>query len=192
MKTRSLIFFSFLAILIFPQYAFSVDLPSPSSNSTGSGSTNNATSNPPPISASSNSSLTGGNPPANNTSQKTNNTSAISPNSTSSITNKTSSVTVTPNPASNQGSQITFAARVVDTSSSPTTPTGTISWSDGDAGGTFSQVSCALSTGVCTTVYIPPTGVASSITITARYQGDSTHLSASNTSTLTVIIQRST
>src|SRR5947209_5218363 len=195
MNTRSLIFFSFLAILVFPQYAFSVDLPSPSSNGTGSGSTNNATSNPPStVSTSSNSSLTGGTPPANNTSQKTNNTSAISPNSTtSSITNKTSSVTVTPNPASaNQGSQVTFTARVTDTSSSPTTPTGTVSWSDGNAGGTFNQVSCALSSGICTTVYLPPPGVASSITITARYQGDSTHLSASNTSTLTVIIQHST
>src|SRR5438552_5875720 len=195
MNTRSLIFFSFLAILVFPQYAFSVDLPSPSSNGTGSGSTNNATSNPPStVSTSSNSSLTGGTPPANNTSQKTNNTSAISPNSTtSSITNKTSSVTVTPNPASaNQGSQVTFTARVTDTSSSPTTPSGTVSWSDGNAGGTFNQVSCALSSGICTIVYLPPHGVASSITITARYQGDSIHLSASNTSTLTVIIQHST
>src|SRR2546426_3883846 len=195
MNTRSLIFFSFLAILVFPQYAFSVDLPAPSSNGTGSGSTNNATSNPPPTgSTSSNSSLTGGTPPANNTSQKTNNTSAISPNSpSSSIANKTSSVTVTPNPASaNQGSQITFTARVVDTSSSPTVPTGTVSWSDGNAGGTFSQVSCALSSGICTTVYLPPTGIASGIIITARYQGDSTHLSVLNTSTLTVIIQHST
>src|SRR2546426_930436 len=194
MNTRSLIFFSFLAILVFPQYAFSVDLPSPSSNGIGSGSTNNATSNPPStVSTSSNSSLTSGTPPANNTSQKTNNTSTISSNSTSSITNKTSSVTVTPNPASaNQGSQVTFSARVTDTSSSPTTPTGTVSWSDGNAGGTFNQVSCALSSGICTTVYLPPPGVASSITITARYQGDSIHLSASTTSTLTAIIQHST
>src|SRR5437870_2373643 len=191
MNTRSLIFFSFLAILVFPQYAFSVDLPSPSSNGTGSGSTNNATSNPPPTgSTSSNSSLTGGTPSANNTSQKTNNASAISPNSTSSsITNKTSSVTITPNPAiADQGLQVTFSVKVVDTSSSPTVPTGTVSWSDGNAGGTFSQVSCALSSGNCTVSYTPDPHHTASITIAANYGGDDTHLAGAITRTLTINI----
>src|SRR5437879_5388481 len=195
MKTRSLVFFSFLAILIFPQYAFSVDLPSPSSNGTGSGSTNNATSNPPPTgSTSSNSSLTGGTPSANNTSQKTNNASAISPNSTSSsIANKTSSVTVTPNPASaNQGSQITFTARVADTSSSPTVPTGTISWTDGNAVGTFSQVSCDISSGNCTAPYTPDPQHTASITIAANSGGDDTHLAGAITRTLTINISHDT
>ncbi|TLX93401.1 MAG: hypothetical protein E6K91_08685 [Thaumarchaeota archaeon] len=103
-------------------------------------------------------------------------------------TNSTTSVTVTPSSGtSNQGSQVTFTARVADTSSSSSIPTGIVSWSDGSSGGTFSQVSCTLSSGSCNTVYIPSTSATGSITITARYQGDSTHLTASNISTITLV-----
>src|SRR5207245_9577423 len=42
---------------------------------------------------------------------------------------------------------ITFVVKVNDSSSSPTTPLGTVSWKDGNAGGTFNATSCTLSSG---------------------------------------------
>lgn len=97
----------------------------------------------------------------------------------------TTSVAITPNSASfAPGNAITFTSTVSDTSSSPTTPSGTVSWSDGSTGGSFSSSSCTLSSGTCTTSYTPSSGTPSSITITAAYAGDGTHQTNSGTSQL--------
>src|SRR5437867_334419 len=109
---------------------------------------------------------------------------ALGPHSTTTV--------VSPNPASaTAASPITFTATVADTSaSSPSSPTGTVSWSDNGAGGSFVAASCTLSSSSssqsqCTVTYLAPL-TPGSITITASYSGDSTHLSSSGTSSLTV------
>ena len=95
------------------------------------------------------------------------------------------SVAITPNSASfAPGNAITLTSTVSDTSNSPTTPNGNISWSDGSSGGSFSTSTCTLSSGTCTTSYTPPTGAPNSITITATYGGDSKHQTNSATSQL--------
>ena len=97
------------------------------------------------------------------------------------------SITVSPNPSSYvTGTTLTFTAIVTDTSSSPTTPTGTITWGDGNLGGIFSSSSCTLSANACTTSYTPSSSSPNSITITASYGGDTTHNTSSGTSSLTV------
>jgi len=88
------------------------------------------------------------------------------------------------------GATITFTATVTDNSQSPTVPTGTVAWSDGGAGGSFSPAACALTTassssGSCSTTYTPPS-TAEAVTITGTYSGDSSHLTSSGTSALTV------
>jgi len=97
------------------------------------------------------------------------------------------SVAVTPNPSAvTASSQITFTSVVTDTSAgTPTTPTGTLTWGDGGAGGSFSGSTCALSSGQCSVVYTAPSA-SGSVTIRASYSGDSTHASGSGTSSLTV------
>ena len=104
---------------------------------------------------------------------------------------------VTPNPSSvAAGKPITFIATVTDTSSTPTTPAGTVSWSDGGKGGSFSGSGlCTLSTassssGTCSTSYTAPS-TGGIVTITASYPGDSAHSSSSGTSSLTVIASTS-
>jgi hypothetical protein len=106
----------------------------------------------------------------------------------------TTSTTVTPNPATtNLDKTISFRARVNDTSSnSATNPTGTVTWSDGGAGGSFSSGSCTLapfnsttSVSACSMVYTPPV-TTGPVTITAIYSGDSIHKASSGTSALTV------
>ncbi len=82
------------------------------------------------------------------------------------------------------GNAITLTATVTDTASSPTTPSGTLSWSDGNAGGVFGSTTCTLSSGVCTTSYTPSSGATNSITITGTYAGDSSHQTSSGTSQL--------
>ncbi|HZS74764.1 MAG TPA: hypothetical protein VFA69_09730 [Candidatus Nitrosotalea sp.] len=101
------------------------------------------------------------------------------------LTMHTTSVAITPNSASFvPGNVITFTSTVSDTSNSPTTPSGMVSWSDGSAGGSFSSSSCTLSSGTCTTSYTPASGAPNSITITATYAGDGTHQTNSGTSQL--------
>jgi hypothetical protein len=101
------------------------------------------------------------------------------------------STTITPNPSSvTFGSTIKFNVKV--TSSSPTTPSGTVSWSDGGTGGHFSPTSCMLvssssSASTCTTVYTP--SKSGHITITATYAGETTHGTSSGTSVLTVTLR---
>jgi Bacterial Ig-like domain (group 3) len=98
---------------------------------------------------------------------------------------------VTPNPASATiGASATFTATVTDDGLSPTTPTGTATWSDGGAGGTFTPATCTLTTassssGSCQAAY-KPASKAGPVTITASYPGDSSHGTSSGTSALTV------
>ena len=98
--------------------------------------------------------------------------------------------TVSPNPASvTPGSPLTFAAAVKDTSGSPSAPSGSVSWSDGGAGGSFSAATCTLSSlsssqSQCSTTYTSPS-TPGSATITGTYSGDSTHSSSPGASSLT-------
>src|SRR5205814_9942547 len=101
------------------------------------------------------------------------------------------SAAVSPNPSSVvAGNSITFSATVTDTSSSTLSPSGSVSWSDGGAGGSFSPTSCSLSSSgpggsSCPTTYTASTA-ASSVTIPASYLGDGAHSTSSGTSSLTV------
>ena len=116
-------------------------------------------------------------------------TDAIRGGSTSSL--HTTSTSVTPNPASVvAGNIITFTGTIIDTSSSPNTPTGTVSWNDGGSGGTFGGSSCTLSSAgpssaSCMVVYTAPLSPGL-ITISAGYSGDSIHASSGGTSLLTI------
>ena len=106
---------------------------------------------------------------------------------------------VSPNP-SNVGLlySIIFSGKVTDTNTTATVPNGTLTWTDGGAGGTFSMGStttntCTLSSvstsaSSCKITYKPsPTkGVGTVITINSTYSGDFTHKSSSGTSKLTI------
>jgi hypothetical protein len=99
---------------------------------------------------------------------------------------------VSPNPASvTAGTPITFTATVTDRSApSPSSPSGTVSWGDNGAGGSFLVGTCTLSSSSssqsqCTITYVAPI-TPRSVTIAASYSGDSTHLASSGASSLTV------
>ncbi len=95
--------------------------------------------------------------------------------------------TVTPNAVTMaQGSKVQLTATLAD-SSIASVVTGYVSWSDGNAGGTFDQASCTLSSDTCSVYYTAPTGSTNAVTITATYGGDSSHSISSGTSTSTVI-----
>lgn len=80
------------------------------------------------------------------------------------------------------GQPFTFTISVNDiVQNLPTTPTGTISFSDNSADGTFNPQSCILSYGNCTTTYTSSVDPNPSIKIYAGYSGDSTHISSSGT-----------
>ncbi|MHB8601978.1 MAG: hypothetical protein ACYC6W_09485 [Nitrosotalea sp.] len=84
------------------------------------------------------------------------------------------------------GGQVTLVATVTDSSSASASPAGSVMWSDGNGGGTFSSAFCDLSSGTCTTSYTPSSGAPNSITITATYGGDATHRTNAGTSGLTI------
>jgi hypothetical protein len=97
--------------------------------------------------------------------------------------------TVTPNPVTiPRGSQVQFTATLADTSSSPEPVTGTVSWNDGNAGGTFNQVSCTLSSNICFVSYTPSTSSTNQVTLTATYGGDGTHSSSFGISQSSIIV----
>jgi hypothetical protein len=111
-------------------------------------------------------------------------------------TTRTSSTIVLPSSVSSPvGKPITFKGKVADsTLGNRIAPTGTESWSDNGAGGTFSSSTCTLAivtTGVsaCTVTYIPAT--MGPITITATYSGDTTHAASSGASSLTSTVRSS-
>jgi len=100
------------------------------------------------------------------------------------------STTVSPNPATaSTGATVAFTASATDTGASPSTPSGSVSWGDGGAGGSFSPSTCSLSSvssnkGQCSTSYTAPS-TAGSETITATYSGDPSHSASPGTSSLT-------
>ncbi len=79
------------------------------------------------------------------------------------------------------GGQVTVTATVTDPTNFQNIPTGAVTWSDENVGGTFSQSSCILSENTCLVTYTAPYNVQNSITITANYVGDSTHNSSYST-----------
>ncbi|MGB6464222.1 MAG: hypothetical protein WA799_05770 [Nitrosotalea sp.] len=94
---------------------------------------------------------------------------------------------ITPNLVTGSvGGSETFAVTVTDTSSGATTPTGVVSWSDGNSGGIFSATTCTIYDDICMVTYTPPTSSPGMITITASYGGDSMHQSSYGTASLQV------
>lgn len=93
------------------------------------------------------------------------------------------------NPTSiNPGRDATVTATVSDTTISVNTPSGTVTFSDDNAGGTFDATSCTTSDRmlVCTVTYTSP-NTDGTVTITGTYSGDLTHNASSNTASLSVI-----
>jgi hypothetical protein len=86
-----------------------------------------------------------------------------------------------------QGSKVPFTATISDTSISSIV-SGNISWSDGNAGGSFDNTSCTLSSNACTVYYTPSSSSTNVVTITAAYGGDSTHSGSFGTAQSTVIV----
>src|SRR5439155_223627 len=103
------------------------------------------------------------------------------------VTLRATNTTLIPNPAPiSIGVSSTFHGKVLDSSSgTKSIPTGTVSWDDAGAGGSFSSPSCTLaqygsspSTSICDIVYTPST---TPVTINGTYSGDSTHSTSSGT-----------
>jgi len=188
MDLRVLLFVSVAAMLVFPQYAFST---SGNSSSVLPGTTN-STSVPNPNTSnnvtSSNTSSSGTNSThtlQSSTNSSNNSVHASNNNTVNVVTVDPTSGTITPNLVPAQpGSSISFIVKITDTSSSPSVPAGTVSWSDGNVGGAFSSTSCALLSGSCIVSYTPPINFVNDITITASYAGDSTHSKTSGISTV--------
>ncbi|MDE1843728.1 MAG: hypothetical protein KGI10_00200 [Thaumarchaeota archaeon] len=88
----------------------------------------------------------------------------------------------------NQGSHVSYTVKVTDTSNLASIPAGSVTWSDGNIGGTFSPSSCTLSSGSCAVTYTPPSNYGGTVTITGSYGGDDSHSGSSGTSTLTVTV----
>jgi len=121
---------------------------------------------------------------------------AMADNGTSTNSTSTSLHTTTTSIASNSttvniGAQVTLSVAVSDSSGSPTTPSGTISLSDGNVGGTFGT-SCTLSSGSCTSTYTPSANSPGTVTITATYGGDSSHSTSSGTASLSITLLHGT
>lgn len=103
------------------------------------------------------------------------------------ITPHVTATAITPNMATTSaGGSVSFTVTVTDTSSMPTTPTGIVSWSDGNDGGVFSAATCTIYGDTCMVTYTPPTNYPSMLTITASYGGDSTHQSSYGTASLQI------
>ena len=185
MDLKVLFIISLAAMLVFPQYAFSTDSGNSTStvtNSTssqGSSSTSSTNSSSNVSTSGTNSTITQSN--ANTNSNKTSLPQPQINTTTTVVTVDPTSSAITPNLATVQpGSSISFSAKITDTSSLPSTPTGTISWSDGSVGGAFSSTMCALLSGSCIVSYTPPINFVNDITITANYGGDGTHSKSSS------------
>jgi hypothetical protein len=88
------------------------------------------------------------------------------------------SVSCSPNPGS-IFQPVTCTATV-----SGFSPTGTITWSTSSMGGSFSQFTCTLSNGACSTTYID--NFTGSVTIVASYSGDSNNMPSSGSNSLIV------
>ncbi|MDC8452758.1 MAG: hypothetical protein LV477_07590, partial [Candidatus Nitrosotalea sp.] len=109
-------------------------------------------------------------------------------NGTSSTTLDNTSTTITSSQNTiSAGAQVTLVATVIDSSSSSATPAGSIMWSDGNGGGSFSSAFCDLSSDTCSASYTSSASAQSTITITAAYSGDATHQTSSGTLSLAIL-----
>jgi hypothetical protein len=151
MDLRVFLFLLVAAMMVFPQYAFSIEPTSSDTTNVVFGDSNSTMPN----------------------------ASMLYPTS-SSITSNLDTA--------NQGSHVSYTVKVTDMSNSQTISTGTVTWSDGNIGGTFSSSSCTLSSGICTVTYTPPSNYGGTVTITTSYGGDDSHSGSSGTSTLTATV----
>ena len=108
------------------------------------------------------------------------------------VNQRTSSISISLSATSVvEGGSVTFTATVTDASrGTPSTPTGTVSWSAGGVGGSFIASPCSLSSltssqSRCSTTYVAP-ATAGTATISASYSADSVHTASSASSSLTV------
>ena len=94
---------------------------------------------------------------------------AVPPHSTTTVVSCNTPVVV------DQGS--TCTATVTDTSSNPTTPTGTVTFNGTGVRGSLNPSSCSLANGNCSVTFTP--SATGNATVTAVYGGDSTHVNSS-------------
>jgi len=110
---------------------------------------------------------------------------ASSGTTTITVTLRSSSTSVSCSPSTFPvGTPTTCGATVTDSSpGTPTTPTGSVGFTSSGPG-TFSPLSCALTSGSCSVIFTPTS--TGSHTITGSYGGDSKHSTSSGTFLLTV------
>jgi PKD repeat protein len=106
------------------------------------------------------------------------------------------SVTVTTAPLHNTTTTVACASPVVvgqvsactatvtDTNASSTTPTGTVSFAETGPSGSFSPITCTLSSGSCSITFTP--SASGSASVTGTYGGDSSHSTSSGSATVAV------
>ncbi|MGA9230131.1 MAG: hypothetical protein WBV92_08260, partial [Nitrosotalea sp.] len=100
---------------------------------------------------------------------------------------------VSPNSATSYyGDPVTFTASITESSASANVITGTVSWSDNGAGGTFTSTYCTVYSASCSVSYTPSVNSPSSVIITANYGGDSSYQSSSGSTYLTVNLLHNT
>ena len=213
MDLKVLLFVSITAILVFPQYAFSEpslgnsssilssatnstlvstlqqtsnsDTSSTSDNGNSSNMSSSNTSSPTTAVSSSETNSTNTFTLQSSTNSSNSSIPTPSNNTTNVITLDPTSGTITPNLVTAQpGSPMQFTVKIIDTSASPSVPSGTVSWSDENVDGAFSSTSCTLLSGSCIVSYTPPINFVNDITITANYAGDGTHSKTSGISTV--------
>jgi hypothetical protein len=109
------------------------------------------------------------------------------------LTVRTTSTTLTCSPHTVAVGQATSCtATVTEASQSPTTPTGTVTFTSDTSGGTFSSSSCTLAAGStsgqasCAVSYTPGQIGVGSENLTAAYGGDSSHTASSGPAQLAV------
>jgi len=94
--------------------------------------------------------------------------------------------TIAPNPVTIYSNDpVSLTATVSDPSMSPNALTGTVSWSDNGAGGSFSEMYCYTPSENCETSYTPNASYSGTVLITANYGGDDVHSASSGTASLT-------
>jgi hypothetical protein len=115
------------------------------------------------------------------------------------LTVRTTSTTLTCLPHTVAVGQATSCtATVTDAEQSPTTPTGTVTFTSDTSGGTFSSSSCTLAAGStsgqasCAVSYTPGQIGVGSENLTAAYGGDSSHTASSGPAQLAVTLRATT
>jgi len=109
-----------------------------------------------------------------------------------STTDPTSTNLFSNNAVATPGATVTLTAYVTDTSATPSTPSGVVSWADQGAGGNFSSPQCTLSSASssesqCSISYIANAPVGANVTILGSYAGDAGHASSAGVYTVQVL-----